>query len=125
MQHITNRQLAWTCANCFRFLGGIEDQIEHAMRTLTVTVPNFTRTTPAPALIPCNGGCGEVYCTTECRDEAFKKHHRLLCVGKPYPQFPLNVKVQSLIQTILLCNSNIMRFSTMNCFYSLVKHFLK
>lgn len=31
--------------------------------------------------ILCAAGCGEPYCSEECREESWRKHHKFLCVG--------------------------------------------
>lgn len=36
-------------------------------------------------LYECLAGCGELYCSPECRTEHFQRCHRLLCVG-PVPE---------------------------------------
>jgi len=32
--------------------------------------------------VECTQGCGELYCTAECRDDAWHQGHRMLCVGR-------------------------------------------
>jgi len=95
-QHIGNRWKVTCCTHCFRFLGSPfppqfyhlnhlislyqQFQIEIPTEILSYT-SHFSETFPKPNLFPCTGGCGELYCSIECRDLSFQLYHNFLCVG--------------------------------------------
>lgn len=88
LQHTFNRaNVACTraCGHCLRFLGSIEEQIEHHQATLglSTTIPQYE------SAVPCSGNCGELYCSQECRDYAFAYGHKWLCVGPLEEEHPL------------------------------------
>jgi len=53
-----------------------EDEARHLQEEATI----FPAAVMA-SLVPCAMGCGELYCTPECREEHWNRGHRLLCVG--------------------------------------------
>ncbi|GAM17617.1 hypothetical protein SAMD00019534_007920, partial [Acytostelium subglobosum LB1] len=96
VQHVYNRPIAWTCGNCFRFLGSLNRQINHYRRlfnlkdkTELVPLPDNTTATPhefQTAVLSCFAKCGEKYCSEACRQTAFQNHHQILCVGEHTPE---------------------------------------
>jgi len=77
-QHVTNRLIARTCGNCFRFLGTLEEQLAHHRELLEMqSLPIHN----ASGIVRCVHECGELYCSEECRNEALFRHHNILCVG--------------------------------------------
>eukprot|EP00026_Physarum_polycephalum_P006391 Phypoly_transcript_06433.p1 GENE.Phypoly_transcript_06433~~Phypoly_transcript_06433.p1 ORF type:complete len:455 (+),score=67.98 Phypoly_transcript_06433:59-1366(+) len=94
MQHVKNRMVAITCANCFRFLGSLEYQLAHLTKFCSMKPVSKSFRFPAIPGVPqeqdpffttqivdCPGNCGEKYCSNECQQQAFSQHHQLLCVG--------------------------------------------
>lgn len=87
MQHVENRATAWTCANCFAFLGSLEAQLANLQMHCgiptndSVRLPHSSSFKPHTSFVDCSGGCGEKYCSEECRQQSYMEHHQLLCVG--------------------------------------------
>lgn len=88
-QQSYNRQEAWTCAHCGKFLGSLDEQLaKHLGLTRLRIVSNIhlpasskyqTTTTEA---VQCIAGCGEMYCSEPCREHSFSQYHHLMCVGQ-------------------------------------------
>ncbi|EGG23171.1 hypothetical protein DFA_05303, partial [Cavenderia fasciculata] len=89
VQHVYNRTTAWTCAHCFRFLGSLNKQLNHYRRVFKLVgdkAGDFIETDQNPydystGVVSCFAKCGEKYCSEQCRETAFNRHHQLLCVG--------------------------------------------
>jgi len=85
MQHVENRAAAWTCGNCFAFLGSLESELINLQMYCglpTNTKFRLPQSNSAPTqYVDCSGGCGEKYCSEECRNQSYVEHHQLLCVG--------------------------------------------
>jgi hypothetical protein len=87
MQHVENRAAAWTCANCFAFLGSLEAQLTNLQMYCGIPtnpnlrLPHSAAAKPNTSFVDCVGGCGEKYCNEHCRQQAYSEHHQLLCVG--------------------------------------------
>mmetsp|Transcript_12338 Transcript_12338/g.28961 ORF Transcript_12338/g.28961 Transcript_12338/m.28961 type:complete len:483 (-) Transcript_12338:33-1481(-) len=99
VQHSGNRRVAATCARCGAFLGPLQVQLERifsearfepvlaALRQsgvaqrweceLVAQQPQLGGRSP----VPCSHGCGELYCSTACRDAHYSHSHNLLCAG--------------------------------------------
>ncbi|EFA86539.1 hypothetical protein PPL_00338 [Heterostelium album PN500] len=94
VQHVYNRPIAWTCGNCYRFLGSLNRQIQHYRtvfgvkeKTELVAFPEGTNQYEfKTGLYSCFAKCGEKYCSEECRKTAFDNHHQILCVGEHTPE---------------------------------------
>ena len=81
IQHTANRRFINACQNCHRLLGGVKDQLgqifaEERFQNVELTILGST---PSAPVYNCH--CGEMYCSTDCAEEAYKKHHRYLCVA--------------------------------------------
>lgn len=98
IQHVENRSFAWNCPNCLRFLGSIKNQAERLSLIVSQMLeeegqeillqqfkqtfkPNSIKVAHEIEVIPCSQGCGEFYCSQQCRSEAWERNHRFLCVG--------------------------------------------
>jgi len=87
VQHVYNRSTAWTCGNCFRFLGSLNRQLAHYKKLFqirdTLEIPEFDHPYNfTTKVFSCFAKCGEKYCSEECRNIAFYSHHQILCVGE-------------------------------------------
>lgn len=97
MQHTGNRRVVAACANCCAFVGPLHAQLETIfgearfaplLQTLSGVgdrwqVP-LTPAGVAPGAgshVRCLLGCGELYCSENCRDAHFRHSHNILCVG--------------------------------------------
>lgn len=90
-QQSYNRQEAWTCAHCCRFLGTLDQQFAKHLGLTRLRINSNIHLPESEAYVdkehpcvpvPCLGGCGEEYCSEECRESAFVRYHHLLCVGQ-------------------------------------------
>eukprot|EP01133_Synstelium_polycarpum_P010796 gene10796-12580_t len=95
VQHVYNRPIAWTCGNCFRFLGSLDRQVAHYRKAFGIArdkteLGEFPEgSNPhdfSTGIYSCFAKCGEKYCSEECRKHAFDNHHQLLCVGEQTPE---------------------------------------
>ncbi|EGC38772.1 hypothetical protein DICPUDRAFT_75630 [Dictyostelium purpureum] len=92
VQHVYNRATAWTCGNCFRFLGSLNKQMLHYRKVFGIREQSelpefdFPPYTFQTKVFSCFAKCGEKYCSEECRNEAFYNHHQVLCVGEQTPE---------------------------------------
>jgi hypothetical protein len=91
---LENRQYFPTCGSCLHVIGTCRQHLAllaeqgdrsqlvgpDEARRLQDEAALFPAAVMAP-LVPCAMGCGELYCTPECRDEHWARGHRLLCVG--------------------------------------------
>mmetsp|Transcript_64896 Transcript_64896/g.120763 ORF Transcript_64896/g.120763 Transcript_64896/m.120763 type:complete len:482 (-) Transcript_64896:9-1454(-) len=99
VQHSGNRRVAANCARCCAFLGPVQPQLERIFSearfeqllgvlrqsglmqqweaALIGQEPQFG----GKAAVPCSKGCGELYCSTACRDAHYMHSHNLLCAG--------------------------------------------
>eukprot|EP00033_Pygsuia_biforma_P001414 GCRY01001598.1.p1 GENE.GCRY01001598.1~~GCRY01001598.1.p1 ORF type:complete len:430 (+),score=22.51 GCRY01001598.1:72-1361(+) len=110
-QTVDNRSDVLSCHYCGRFIGSLELQCEFLCRrrspaqlhqefmtaggvqppawslpvlngpspvTTPDTQPNMNLLSD---IVPCLQGCGEVYCSNQCREQAWNEGHELLCVG--------------------------------------------
>ena len=81
IQHTANRRFVNACQNCHVGLGSIRARFaqilsEERFQGIDLScLPDSGKD-----IIYC--GCGEIYCSIECASEAFKKHHRFLCVSQ-------------------------------------------
>jgi len=102
MQHTGNRRVVGACARCSGVIGSLETQLQvifsearfaPLLASLGEAVPAWQTELTAGwpqatgscgtrgAAIRCAHGCGEVYCSEECRDAHWAHSHNLLCVG--------------------------------------------
>jgi len=94
LQSLENRQYFPTCGSCLHVIGTCRQHLAllaeqgdrsqlvgpDEARRLQEEAALFPAAVMAP-LVPCAMGCGELYCTPECREEHWARGHRLLCVG--------------------------------------------
>ena len=92
-QEISSVGYAVVCARCFRMTGSIELQLFNAFEhlegrarpttSLLHQLPKLPRSeiVNLPPVVPCSASqtCDAVYCSTACRDAAWKDYHCLLC----------------------------------------------
>eukprot|EP01119_Soliformovum_irregulare_P018361 TRINITY_DN5607_c0_g1_i2.p2 TRINITY_DN5607_c0_g1~~TRINITY_DN5607_c0_g1_i2.p2 ORF type:complete len:399 (+),score=50.24 TRINITY_DN5607_c0_g1_i2:25-1221(+) len=79
MQQVENRTAARTCGWCFSFLGTLEEQLIGHMTLIQGGNPNVQS---MKSTTSCGFGCGELYCSEQCRTSAWERHHNMLCVGQ-------------------------------------------
>jgi hypothetical protein len=101
LQHVSNRQSAACCGQCFKFLGNLQEQIQYHEQSLNLldTTEEMMDDEDALVVAPifhfetsleCVGNCGILYCSDNCRSEAYELHHKHLCVGPiQEPEHPL------------------------------------
>eukprot|EP00928_Gymnodinium_smaydae_P087001 TRINITY_DN71367_c0_g1_i1.p1 TRINITY_DN71367_c0_g1~~TRINITY_DN71367_c0_g1_i1.p1 ORF type:complete len:498 (+),score=112.77 TRINITY_DN71367_c0_g1_i1:76-1494(+) len=95
VQHTGNRRMVAACARCCAFVGPLGTQLgtlfgearfQPLQEALTsagaadgwqAQVPGL----PAASAVRCAHGCGELYCSEQCRDAAYGHSHNLLCTG--------------------------------------------
>jgi hypothetical protein len=103
LQEVHNRASAPVCSHCFRFIGSLEEQLQRHEQMLNemeeeeedvmITESNVQHGTIGQLpqgnavkthvhSVECLYGCGERYCSEECRAQAYARYHRLLCVGQ-------------------------------------------
>ena len=94
LQSLENRQYFPTCGSCFHVIGTCRQHLAllaeqgdrsqlvgpDEARCLQEEAALFPAAVMTP-LVPCTMGCGELYCTPECREQHWARGHRLLCVG--------------------------------------------
>lgn len=98
MQSLDNTQDVAVCRNCLGFVGDLILQLEllsgiprheclqrHEIRHQGDNQATTEQAGSLSGLHVCLQGCGEVYCSSECRAEHLKRCHHLLCVG-PVPE---------------------------------------
>jgi hypothetical protein len=56
-----------------------------------------------PTPVPCEKACGVLYCSADCRGDAWAKHHKYLCVKlfQPTRELPVN----PLVELAALCKA--------------------
>ncbi|KYQ94027.1 hypothetical protein DLAC_04299 [Tieghemostelium lacteum] len=94
VQHVYNRSTAWTCGNCFKFLGSLNRQLAHYKKLFgikdQISIPEspdvcnqqLNQYEFQTKVFSCFAKCGEKYCSEECRNLSFYNHHQILCVGE-------------------------------------------
>jgi len=100
IQHIYNENAARACSHCFRFIGGVQGQLQNRLRHVKDFAGqdsdngisefgshscflNFPYLSDFETLdeVPCPTGCGKaIYCSVTCRDASWGRHHSLLCL---------------------------------------------
>ena len=86
LQTLPNTQDVLVCGACHKILGSFDLQIkmlskEVTRQTLTIQMDHLVDSTdPANAVFHCPDRCGELYCSTACRDQHWSRH-QLLCTG--------------------------------------------
>ena len=106
IQHTANRRFVKACQNCHRSLGGMKDQMSQIFaedRFAHVDLGLFEISQSFP-IFTCH--CGEMYCSPECASEAYKKHHRYLCVAGPFGEAVAEFKYQCL--SVEGCGDNLL-----------------
>ncbi len=109
MQLARSKALHLACGHCLAPVGSLTMQLLVAAGHGRTEVLEAARAGKSPSLFPrvpgerpsvatkataksregnnvpfveCTQGCGELYCSAECRDDAWQQGHRLLCVGR-------------------------------------------
>ena len=86
LQTLPNTQDVLVCGACHKILGSFDLQIkllskELTRQTLTIQMDNLVDSAdPTNAVFHCPDRCGELYCSTACRDQHWSRH-QLLCTG--------------------------------------------
>mmetsp|Transcript_22088 Transcript_22088/g.50501 ORF Transcript_22088/g.50501 Transcript_22088/m.50501 type:complete len:478 (-) Transcript_22088:22-1455(-) len=98
VQHSGNRRVAANCARCCAFLGPLQVQLERIFSEArfeqllgVLRQSGLVQQWEAAMIgqepqrgktpVPCAKGCGELYCSTACRDAHYMHSHNLLCAG--------------------------------------------
>jgi hypothetical protein len=89
LQTLTNRHNCLVCGNCGAFVGSISLQMKYLQKLFNrQTLQDLSQTYVGDELqglseiLPCGYGCGEYYCSDECRQSHwFQKGHKFLCTG--------------------------------------------
>lgn len=98
VQHTGNKRVVRACANCCAFVGCISAQLEglfneerFAPVLAAAAAPvaaweadmlrNLGVDAGTPLTVRCSQGCGEMYCSQQCRDTHFGCSHNLFCTG--------------------------------------------
>jgi len=93
-QAIDNLHLVTVCAHCHRTVGALSTQLARRAELAELELPLEP---PSCQVVQCEAGCGEVYCSEQCRADAKAQGHALLCVGDSTEEDPLFVhKVHSM-----------------------------
>ena len=81
IQHTANRRFVKACQNCHKVIDSTRLQMSQILcedRFMTVDLGCLPDN--HDAYVSCD--CGETYCSIDCGQEAFRKHHYCLCVSK-------------------------------------------
>ncbi|KAK3244716.1 hypothetical protein CYMTET_45685 [Cymbomonas tetramitiformis] len=94
LQSADNKAVVAACAHCHRGVGSLTTNLRliagRCTRVDAFSSPELGNKIPQEEVVKghfcddvvlCQLGCGEVYCSSECCAEAFRRGHRLLCVG--------------------------------------------
>eukprot|EP01129_Flabellula_baltica_P008561 TRINITY_DN3413_c0_g1_i1.p1 TRINITY_DN3413_c0_g1~~TRINITY_DN3413_c0_g1_i1.p1 ORF type:complete len:516 (+),score=90.63 TRINITY_DN3413_c0_g1_i1:131-1549(+) len=103
-QWMKNRQVAFCCAHCMRFLGpDIFSQVYFLLgKDLTIDGLPFPDLAPdLPEPIICEGCNIDFYCSTECQ-EISSVHHKILCPGTSQTALTFMQHAQSIADRLIL-----------------------
>jgi hypothetical protein len=84
LQTLPNKQDVIICANCFSFIGSLQLHLKLLSKDISrgdISLENDDMNADSNGIIFCPNGCGELYCSTFCRDKHYADRHRLLCTG--------------------------------------------
>ncbi|KAJ3363376.1 SET and MYND domain-containing protein 5 [Allomyces javanicus] len=84
-QYLYNKDFFPTCEHCLACLESPADMVKRLAGL--PEPPHLWGAEAVPLLkkVPCEHMCGELYCSTSCRDKAWAQYHSLLCLG-PHPR---------------------------------------
>lgn len=75
-----NSEYYSACHNCLRPLETAEENAQRLTDDWKLTLPHPECCTTKKELITECPDCGVKYCSAECRDEAYQRYHRILCI---------------------------------------------
>eukprot|EP01084_Bolivina_argentea_P280423 479575_1 len=84
MQSLHNNQEVLVCRRCLSFVGCVRTQLlllRFGRQECLSLLNNESFNYQDNAVVQCNHLCGEVYCSSSCRDLHWVEGHCLLCVG--------------------------------------------
>ena len=88
LQSLPNKQDVVVCGKCCKFVGSLGLQLKQLSKQLDRSslidgdIPvAFSGDETYSPVHHCQHGCGEVYCSIECRDVHWQRCHQLLCTG--------------------------------------------
>ncbi len=106
IQHTANRRFVKACQNCHRPFGGLKNQIGQLFSEERFSHVDLSMLDSAHNDTIFNCQCGEMYCSPDCASEAYKKHHRYLCVAGPFGEPVAEFKYQCL--SVEGCGDNLL-----------------
>ena len=98
MQVQASKRRVLACENCAKFVGTLIDQL-NKLAGISLSITSLplvdAESIKLSDIIPCQQGCGIVYCSESCRQTHWTQSHCLLCTAKPVdPSFKVHPAVR-------------------------------